>query len=148
MGIISMIFCFIMLYYRRKLKELKMIDLAQRSGHINKCAEKDEEATNAPSKNSNYTIKPSSDAAQNPLYLNNVKVEKETNINVFDTVKTSPNFQLYQEANELQNNLREMLAKGPTTNNEENDDYDSYDHLNYQRTVNDVSPNYFKLNNI
>ena len=159
--ILIMIFSFVLLYYRRKLKKLKKKDLDKRSGQVNHGIDNELPDTvpalnHFPVVENNQiaAVRPSYDSAQNPLYLVNCnKLEK--NINVANaSIERSPSnldrasmgstdYELYHEPKELPNNLRAILAKGLVT--DDNDDYDSYDHLDHKRTINDVSPNYFKF---
>merc|ERR1712013_225496 len=160
--ILIMIFSFVLLYYRRKLKKLKKKDLDKRSGQVNHGIEDNELPDKVPAlnpfpvleNNQIAAVRPSYDSAQNPLYLVNCnKLEKNINLakasielspsNLDRASMSSTDYELYHEPKELPNNLREILAKGLVTN--DNDDYDSYDHLDHKRTINDVSPNYFKF---
>ena len=156
------IFCFVVIYYRRKLKVIKK-NLANRSGHVNLCAENNEVVIPSSSlrqfpvveNNQISFVRPTQDSVQNPLYIVNYS-KPEKNVNVAKAVlERSPSnlnrpdpcsgdYELYEAPKELKNDLREILAKG-AFNNDDNDDYDSYDHLNHIRTLNDVSPNYFKF---
>jgi hypothetical protein len=158
--ILIMCFCFVLLHYRRKLNRLKKKDLEKRSGEDNHCMENNEAPTPLPTLKplpvleNNQLVRPTQDAAHNPLYLVNChKLEKNINVataglersplNLGRACAANGDYELYQEPKELPNDLRAILAKGPVT--DENDDYDSYDHLDHKRTINDVSPNYFKF---
>jgi len=160
--ILIMIFCFVLLYYRRQLKKLKKKDLDKRCGQVNHGIENNEVPCSVPihnhvpvlENNQLSLVRPTQDSAQNPLYLVNCnKLEKNTNVakaglerspsNLDRSSIGSTDYELYQEPKELPNDLRAILAKGLVT--DDNDDYDSYDHLDHKRTINDVSPNYFKF---
>jgi len=89
-------------------------------------------------------------ALDNPLYNYTVNYSRpEKNVNI-DKAKEQQekreqedqeDVYVYQEPCELRNDLKEVLER------QKEEDDQCYDHLNYTRTVNELSPNYFKFNN-
>ena len=77
---------------------------------------------------------------QEPLQLiNNVK-------ELLALQTDAHNRQPFQAQESLNNSSNDQLTKKTSYNNLSLEDED-YDHLNYTRTVNELSPNYIKLNN-
>ena len=78
--------------------------------------------------------------SQEPLQLiNNVK-------ELLALQTDAHNRQPFQAQESLNKSSNDQLAKKTSCNNLSLEDED-YDHLNYTRTVNELSPNYIKLNN-
>ena len=78
--------------------------------------------------------------SQEPLQLiNNVK-------ELLALQTDAHNRQPFQAQESLNKSPNDQLAKKTNCNNLSLEDED-YDHLNYTRTVNELSPNYIKLNN-